>query len=71
MSKLLLKKLESYSGKRLIISIDSNIFNGVLEDSDEEVLCLSDVKDISGSTGKELVVSLSNVVWIILADDKK
>jgi len=71
LSKLLLKKLEYYIGKKLIISIDGSIFNGELVDFDEEVLCLSDVKDISGSTGKELVVSVSNVVWIILADEKK
>jgi len=55
----------------LIISIDGSIFTGDFVDFDEDVLCLSDVKDISGSTGKELLVSVSNVVWIILAEDKK
>jgi len=54
-----------------VISIDGSIFKGKLLDFDEEVLCLSDVTDIGGSSGKELVVSLSNVVWIILAEDTK
>lgn len=71
MSKLLLKKLEYYHGKKLVVSIDGSIFKGKLIDFDEDVLCLSDVTDIGGSTGKELVVSLSNVVWIILAEDNK
>lgn len=71
MSKLLIKKLEYYNGKRLVISIDGSIFKGKLIDFDEDVLCLGDVTDIGGSSGKELVVSLSNVVWIILAEDTK
>lgn len=54
-----------------MISIDGSIFKGRLVDFDEDVLCLVDVTDISGSSGKELVVSLSNVVWIILADESK
>ncbi|KYC44637.1 MAG: hypothetical protein APG12_01556 [Candidatus Methanofastidiosum methylothiophilum] len=54
-----------------MVSIDGSIFKGKLIDFDEDVLCLSDVTDIGGSTGKELVVSLSNVVWIILAEDNK
>ncbi len=68
---MLLKKLEYYNGKKLVVSIDGSIFKGSLVDFDEEVLCLSDVTDIGGSSGKELVVSLSNVVWIILAEDNK
>jgi len=68
---LLIKKLEYYNGKRLVISIDGSIFKGKLIDFDEDVLCLGDVTDIGGSSGKELVVSLSNVVWIILAEDTK
>ncbi len=71
MSKLLLKKLEYFNEKTLVISIDGSIFKGRLVDFDEDVLCLVDVTDISGSSGKELVVSLSNVVWIILADESK
>jgi len=71
LSKLLLKKLEYYNGKKLVISIDGSIFKGKLLDFDEDVICLSDVTDIAGSSGKELVVSLSNVVWIILAEDSK
>jgi len=71
LSKLLIKKLEYYNGKRLVISIDGSIFKGKLIDFDEDVLCLGDVTDIGGSSGKELVVSLSNVVWIILAEDTK
>ena len=54
-----------------MISIDGSIFKGKLIDFDEDVLCLGDVTDIGGSSGKELVVSLSNVVWIILAEDTK
>jgi len=54
-----------------VISIDGSIFKGKLIDFDEDVLCLGDVTDIGGSSGKELVVSLSNVVWIILAEDTK
>ncbi len=68
---MLLKKLEYYDGKRLVISIDGSIFKGKLLDFDEDLICLGDVTDIAGSSGKELVVSLSNVVWIILAEDGK
>ncbi|HNV94293.1 MAG: hypothetical protein APG08_00813 [Candidatus Methanofastidiosum methylothiophilum] len=71
LSKLLLKKLEYYDGKKLVVSIDGSIFKGKLIDFDEDMLCLGDVTDIGGSTGKELIVSLSNVVWIILAEDNK
>lgn len=54
-----------------MISIDGSIFKGKLLDFDEDLICLGDVTDIAGSSGKELVVSLSNVVWIILAEDGK
>ena len=72
MSKLLSRKLQEFTGKRVSVSIEGNEgFKGTLVDFDSEVLVLKDVShfmDYDGKKVKELVISLTNILWIVLED---
>ncbi|MFQ6089014.1 MAG: hypothetical protein ACE5K0_08965 [Candidatus Methanofastidiosia archaeon] len=72
MSRLLLDKLKEFKGKKLSILVEGNdVFTGILREYDSDILVLSDVVDYQGNKGKELMVALSNVLWIMLEVNSK
>lgn len=69
MSKLLMSKLQEYTGHHLSVMVDGGeVFAGKLEAFDGTVLVLEDIVDTRGNKGKELLVSMTNVLWVVLED---
>ncbi|MBU7024552.1 MAG: hypothetical protein HXS40_10345 [Theionarchaea archaeon] len=69
MSKLMMDKLQEYTGHHISVMVDGGeVFTGQLLTFDGDVLVLNDIVDSRGNKGKELLVSLSNVLWVIRED---
>ncbi|WP_297436050.1 LSm family protein [Thermococcus sp.] len=64
---LLDKTLEAWKGKRVALSVSNeHSFTGILNDFDEEVIFLTDVKDIAGNKARGLLVKIDDLNWIML-----
>ncbi|MBU6999086.1 MAG: hypothetical protein HXS41_13350 [Theionarchaea archaeon] len=69
MSKLMMDKLQEYTGHHISVMVDGGeVFTGQLLTFDGDVLVLNDIVDSRGNKGKELLVSISNVLWVIRED---
>jgi small nuclear ribonucleoprotein (snRNP)-like protein len=69
MSKLMMNKLQEYTEHHISVLVEGGeVFTGRLKAFDESVLALDDIVDSRGNKGKELLVSISNVLWVILED---
>ncbi|MBU7015466.1 MAG: hypothetical protein HXS52_13710 [Theionarchaea archaeon] len=69
MSKLMMDKLQEYTGHHISVMVDGGeVFTGQLLTFDGDVLVLHDIVDSRGNKGKELLVSISNVLWVIRED---
>ena len=69
MTKLLMNKLQEYTGHHLSVMVDGGeVFTGKLHAFDGTILILSDIVDTRGNKGKELLVSMNNVLWVVLED---
>jgi small nuclear ribonucleoprotein (snRNP)-like protein len=69
MSKLMMEKLQEYMGHHVSFLVESGeVFTGRLKMFDEQVLVFDDIVDSRGDKGKELLINLSNILWIILED---
>jgi small nuclear ribonucleoprotein (snRNP)-like protein len=69
MSKLMMDKLQEYTGHHISVMVDGGeVFTGQLLTFDGDVLVLNDIVDSRGNKGKELLVSMSNVLWVIRED---
>ncbi len=69
MSKLTIKKLQEYAGHHISILVEGGeVFTGKLKEFDDDVLVLDEIVDSRGNKGRELLVSISNVLWIVLEE---
>ncbi|MGC1122795.1 MAG: hypothetical protein WBA22_17065 [Candidatus Methanofastidiosia archaeon] len=69
MSKLMMDKLQEYTGHHISVMVDGGeVFTGQLLTFDGDVLVLNDIVDSRGNKGKELLVSISNTLWVIRED---
>ena len=69
MNKLMLEKLQEYVGHTISVLVEGGeIFTGKLKGFDEDVLIFDDIVDSRGNRGRELLVTASNVLWMILED---
>ncbi|KYK38633.1 MAG: hypothetical protein HXS46_11465 [Theionarchaea archaeon] len=69
MSKLLVSKLHEYMGHHVSVLVEGGeVFTGKLKEFDESVVVFDDVVDSRGDKGKELLVSINNVLWMVLED---
>ena len=63
---LLDETLKKWKGRRVALAVGSETsFTGILKDFDEEILILRDVADIVGNRGKELIVKIDDVTWLM------
>lgn len=69
MSKLMLDKFKEYAGHHVSFLVEGGeVFVGRLKAYDDDILVFDEIVDSRGNKGKELLVSISNVLWIILED---
>lgn len=69
MSKLMLDRLKEYTGHHMSFLVEGGeSFVGRLKAFDDDVLVFDDIVDSRGNKGKELLVTVSNVLWMILED---
>jgi len=69
MSKLTITKLQEYAGHHISVFIEGGeVFTGRLKEFDDDVLVFDEIVDSRGNKGKELLVSISNVLWMVLED---
>lgn len=65
----MMDKLQEYTGHHISVMVDGGeVFTGQLLTFDGDVLVLNDIVDSRGNKGKELLVSISNVLWVIRED---
>ncbi len=65
----MINKLQEYMGRHISVLVEGGeIFTGRLEAFDDDVLVFDDIVDSRGNKGRELLVSISNVLWMILED---
>lgn len=69
MSKLTITKLQEYEGHHISVFIEGGeVFTGRLKEFDDDILVFDEIVDSRGNKGKELLVSISNVLWMVLED---
>ncbi|KYK32780.1 MAG: hypothetical protein AYK19_14980 [Theionarchaea archaeon DG-70-1] len=69
MSRLTIAKLQEYTEHHISVLVEGGeVFTGKLKEFDDNVLVLDDIVDSRGNKGKELLVSFSNVLWVVLED---
>ncbi|NJE08622.1 hypothetical protein E3E31_08835 [Thermococcus sp. M39] len=67
---LLDETLKKWRGKKIALAVNSeHSFIGILKDFDEESILLENVTDVVGNKGKELLVKIDDVSWIMLMGD--
>ena len=67
---LLDETLKEWKGKKVALAVNGeHSFIGILKDFDEESLLLEDVTDVVGNKGKQLLVRINDVSWIMLMGD--
>lgn len=65
----MLEKLQEYVGHTISVLVEGGeVFTGKLKVFDEDVLIFDDIVDSRGNKGRELLVSASNILWMILED---
>jgi small nuclear ribonucleoprotein (snRNP)-like protein len=65
----MMNKLQEYMGHHVSFLVESGeVFTGKLTMFDESVLVFDDIVDSRGNKGKELLVSVNNVLWLILEE---
>lgn len=65
----MMDKLQEYTGHHISVMVDGGeVFTGQLLTFDGDVLVLNDIVDSRGNKGKELLVSISNTLWVIRED---
>lgn len=71
MSKLLMSKLQEYLGHHVSILVEGGeVFTGKLKEFDEQILVFDDIVDSRGDKGRELLVNINNVLWMVLEDER-
>ncbi len=66
-----MNKLQEYVGHHISLFVEGGeVFTGKLKEFDETVLVFEDIVDSRGARGKELMVSINNVLWMVLEDEK-
>lgn len=69
MSRLTIAKLQEYTGHHISVLVEGgDVFTGRLTEFDDSVLVLDEIVDSRGNKGKELLVSINNVLWVVLED---
>ncbi|AFN04686.1 hypothetical protein PFDSM3638_09845 [Pyrococcus furiosus DSM 3638] len=69
MESLLEKVLKEWKGHKVAVSVGGDhSFTGTLEDFDEEVILLKDVVDVIGNRGKQMLIGLEDINWIMLLE---
>ena len=66
---LLDETLKKWKNKKVALAVNSeHSFIGILKDFDEESILLENVTDVVGNKGKELLVKIDDVSWIMLME---
>jgi len=61
--------LKRWRNRKVVVSIGGeHLFTGILKDFDEEVVVLGDVADFTGNRGRELLVKIDGISWIMLIE---
>ncbi|MBO8174357.1 MAG: hypothetical protein H0Z18_03780 [Thermococcus sp.] len=66
---LLDETLRRWKGKKVALAVNGeHSFIGVLKDFDDESILLENITDVVGNKGKELLVKIDDVSWIMLME---
>ena len=69
MSRLMTNKLQEYTGHHVSIFVEGgDVFSGKLKEFDDDILVFDEIVDSRGNKGKELLVNINNVLWMVLED---